>query len=183
MKKCTQCKESKNLTEFHSDKSRKDGVSNRCKLCRCKYAPVVEKKCLACNDLFSVSGNAKAQKYCGLKCQKMHLRYGIDEYKYEDMLISQNYTCAICKNPETATDIRTGKIYELSVDHCHTTGQVRGLLCTNCNTAIGALQDSIPNLLSAIDYLEANSDLEPTAESLQYKHKYREYRYNKTIKK
>jgi hypothetical protein len=40
------------------------------------------------------------------------------------------------------------------VDHCHATGKVRGLLCHNCNRALGLMQDNIENIKRAADYLE-----------------------------
>lgn len=154
MKECIKCKSIKPLTEFHTDKTRRSGLRERCKDCRCKYGKEVHKKCLACGDLFVTSGKAKAQKYCGKSCQFLHIRYGIDEYKYEDMLISQGYKCAICRQEETAIDKRTGKVFELSVDHCHETGAVRGLLCNKCNTGLGYFRDQISILQNAIRYLQ-----------------------------
>jgi len=46
----------------------------------------------------------------------------------------------------------------LYVDHCHSSGKVRGLLCHHCNTALGKFQDSVEVLSSAIDYLRKNND-------------------------
>lgn len=173
MKTCTKCKEIKPLTEYHNDKSKRDGLREQCKECRCKHPKIVHKNCIACGDSFLAEGYAKAQKYCGEKCQRMHLRYGINEYKYEDLLISQNYKCAICNNEETSIDKRTGKVYELAVDHCHKTGQVRGLLCANCNGGLGNYNDDITRLKKAIEYLEKHSGLEMTETSKEYRNKYR----------
>lgn len=78
-------------------------------------------------------------------------RFGITSEQYVDLFNSQNGACAICKNPETAT--RLGKVKALSVDHCHKTGVIRGLLCSDCNTGIGKLKDDIKILRSAIQYL------------------------------
>lgn len=145
-KKCNSCKEEKPISEYHSDKSRIDGKANRCKSCRCKYDTFVIKNCRACGDVFQVSGNAKAQVYCGKKCQDLYLKYGIDEYAYEDMLIHQNYSCAICRTEITSKN--------RNVDHCHKTGHVRGILCTPCNMALGVLQDDVFRLENAIKYLQ-----------------------------
>lgn len=43
---------------------------------------------------------------------------------------------------------------KLVVDHCHSSGEVRGLLCHNCNRALGLFKDSRENLLNAVEYLE-----------------------------
>ncbi len=153
MKQCTKCNEIKPLTEFHNDKSKRDGLRERCKDCRCKFPKVILKHCVACSDSFEVSGRSKAQKYCGVTCQKVHIRFGIDEYQYEDLLMRSDYKCAICSNPETNIDKRTGKVYELSLDHDHKTGIVRGVLCTSCNAALGYFKDDISLMAKAIQYL------------------------------
>jgi len=64
------------------------------------------------------------------------------------MLEEQEHKCAICSTSDADLD----KL--LSVDHCHTTGKVRGLLCNNCNLALGNFKDKIENLKSAINYLK-----------------------------
>jgi hypothetical protein len=71
--------------------------------------------------------------------------YGITLAQYETMLEAQNGTCAICQKAET-NEIK-GKTMSLAVDHCHTSNRVRALLCSNCNRALGLLDDS-PDLLS-----------------------------------
>lgn len=158
MKICSSCRREKPQSDFHKDVSRSDGLSNRCKRCRCKYPETIQKRCVACGDIFTASGQRKAQKYCGRTCQQLHIRYGIDEYKYEDLLISSNYKCAICGEEEKIVDARTGKIYELSIDHCHDSGKVRGILCGNCNAGIGHFKDDIGILKRAILYLENSKD-------------------------
>ena len=68
---------------------------------------------------------------------------------YEQMLIDQNNKCAICNLEHT-------NIKKLHVDHCHNTGKVRGLLCSNCNNGMGKLGDSIERLELVINYLKQN---------------------------
>lgn len=69
------------------------------------------------------------------------------------MFVEQDYKCAICgsKGFKICQDAKA----MLAVDHCHTTRDVRGLLCHNCNRALGLFQDSTYNLASAIRYLES----------------------------
>lgn len=83
--------------------------------------------------------------------REKHLKrkYGLSEVEYLEMLKSQNGTCAICMK---ASDER------LSVDHCHETNKVRGLLCRACNFAIGLLQDH-PGLLDSASMYLWNSRL------------------------
>lgn len=65
---------------------------------------------------------------------------------------SQNGLCAICNKPETAF-MKTKTMF-LAVDHDHATGEVRGLLCTNCNNGLGRFNDNIELLQKAIQYIE-----------------------------
>lgn len=77
--------------------------------------------------------------------------FGINAADYQKMLVEQNGVCAICERPETK--IEGDRIRMLSVDHNHTTGAVRGLLCANCNMAIGYACDDVSVLQRAIAYL------------------------------
>lgn len=69
---------------------------------------------------------------------------------YNRMLKEQDGVCAICKSDDPKSPERVGYWY---VDHCHTTGKVRGLLCNSCNRGVGLLGDDISNLERAILYL------------------------------
>lgn len=67
---------------------------------------------------------------------------------YTEKVEHQGGVCAICKTP--ITDV--GR--KLVIDHCHSTGKIRGLLCGQCNMGLGAFKDNIQNLKQAIGYLE-----------------------------
>lgn len=69
--------------------------------------------------------------------------------EYDNLLASQNNTCAICERP--AGEHSTYK--ELAVDHDHETGVVRGLLCAQCNVGLGMFQHKVELLLKAVQYL------------------------------
>lgn len=74
-------------------------------------------------------------------------KYGITKEAFNEMLISQNRECAICKcNIDDSSHI----------DHCHSSGNVRGLLCRSCNHGLGNFKDSVNNLSNAIKYLYTN---------------------------
>jgi len=79
-------------------------------------------------------------------------KYNITVNDYGKMYKKQNGVCAICGKPETM-QTKTGKIMRLAVDHCHSTGNVRGLLCKACNTSLGGFKDSTKILSNAINYL------------------------------
>ena len=81
--------------------------------------------------------------------------YGISLEDYDVMFERQGGACAICK--------RTG--VTLCVDHCHLTGEVRGLLCIRCNSAIGFCSDDPAVLLAAAEYLQAARDRQKAQDS------------------
>ena len=77
--------------------------------------------------------------------------HGITGKIFNEMLKAQSGVCAICERPETVT--RKGKLWPLSIDHDHKTGKIRGLLCCNCNQALGKFKDNPDNLKRALEYL------------------------------
>jgi len=80
-------------------------------------------------------------------------KYGVSETDYTAMLLTQGNCCAICQISEQEYKLTSERYNKFAVDHCHTSGKVRGLLCTNCNTALGLLKDNKSALQRAIDYL------------------------------
>ena len=80
-------------------------------------------------------------------------KFRITGEDYAALLIAQGGGCAICGGKETHT-YASGKIKDLSVDHDHKTGDIRGLLCFNCNQGLGRFQDSLKVIRAAAAYLE-----------------------------
>ena len=76
--------------------------------------------------------------------------YGISLDFYKNLLEKQNHCCAICFQKETS---KNGRLF---IDHDHSTGQVRGLLCLKCNTILGMARDNPQVLISCIKYLSEN---------------------------
>lgn len=85
--------------------------------------------------------------------RKWNERYGITPDHYNQMVLIQNNCCAICGKPETAVHNKTKKVQKLAVDHNHETGEVRGLLCQDCNRGLGKFHENITSLENAIKYL------------------------------
>jgi hypothetical protein len=79
---------------------------------------------------------------------RLRRKYNLSIADFDSMLASQNGLCAIC-----GTDKPPGRHGRWNVDHCHTTGKVRGLLCNRCNAGLGQFNDSPQRLLAAIQYL------------------------------
>ena len=137
-KRCQDCGVTKPLSDFGVYKRphrAKDTEHKMCKLC---YNARMVK--------YMSSEEQRLKKYY-LKIEK---KYGITRQDYEDMLAEQNGVCAIC-----------GKInrfdafhQRLAVDHNHDTGNVRGILCTSCNSALGMVDDNIEVLEKMISYLK-----------------------------
>ena len=92
------------------------------------------------------------------KTRERHLicTYGITSEEYEKMRKSQKGRCAICGQKETIKKRSTGTMHSLSVDHDHKHNVVRGLLCGNCNRALGLFFDNEEILQKAIQYLKRN---------------------------
>jgi len=84
--------------------------------------------------------------------RKSHLKrkFGLTLEDYDRMLADQDGGCAVCGDPPGRS--------ALHVDHCHESGQVRGLLCFRCNSAIGNLRDDPDVVASALAYLTRHGD-------------------------
>jgi len=85
-------------------------------------------------------------------------RFGLTREQFNDKLKSQNYVCAICEQPETSVDARTGTLKSLAVDHCHKHDGVRELLCWRCNGTLGKVDDDIELLQKMINYLNKHKE-------------------------
>jgi hypothetical protein len=81
--------------------------------------------------------------------------YGISLDQWESMHRAQGGVCAICAMQEHEKSFRYAN---LAVDHCHTTGKIRGLLCSACNRAIGLLQDDPARAMRLANYLQSSLD-------------------------
>lgn len=77
---------------------------------------------------------------------RLNRDFGLSVIEYKYILAKQNFVCAICGQPDANR--------RLSVDHCHATGKVRGLLCLRCNRGIGLFQDDPNRLVKASVYLK-----------------------------
>lgn len=80
------------------------------------------------------------------KFYKMLRNYGLTAGAYHAMWVAQGQRCAICHK----AGLMPG---ERHVDHCHTSGRVRGLLCTSCNMGLGLFKDNPDALLRAVRYV------------------------------
>lgn len=142
MKTCKKCNQELNPTEFAKDSRTYDKLSKRCLSCKEKD----EKASQTRRQRFYRENKGKDRRKEWLK-----YFYNITVDQYYDMLEKQQHSCKICGSKEDGTKKTT-----LCVDHCHTTGAVRGLLCHSCNTALGHFKDSTEILQKAVEYLNEN---------------------------
>lgn len=126
------------------------------------------KKCRECGTVYNPK--APSHLYCSDACadighQRNWLRrnYELTLEEYQVMFDKQNGRCAICSSE--GFQISRNQRQLVVIDHCHSSGKVRGLLCHNCNRALGLFKDKIENLRNAIQYLEGATTIESTEKS------------------
>lgn len=144
-KTCTKCKLEKPLSEFNKCGNGKTRA--QCKSC-CKIAYQLWK---ANNPegaknawkKASVKYYSKDEFYLNRRLRK----YGLTFDEYEKLETKQEKKCAICKAE-----------VDLVIDHCHNSLEVRGLLCSSCNSGLGFFRDDIEALYSAIEYLNCGRE-------------------------
>ena len=126
MKTCPKCGVTKPTDEFVRNRSAKDGVGAYCRPCH------------------NAMGRAnKLRRWGGHRFYHLKARYGLDKATFERLDSTQGGLCAICRRNPAA-----------HVDHDHTTGRVRGLLCFRCNGGLGQFNDDPMTLAMAIAYLD-----------------------------
>ena len=165
-KTCKNCAITSSSDNFHRHSGMDDGHINVCKTCRHEYCKTWRKNnreslkikkakyhSVVKDDINSKRREERKQNPSKYKESNLQHNFGITLSQYNAMLVSQNFTCAVCKYPETSKH-QSGKVRDLSVDHCHSTGAIRGLLCGKCNKGIGLFQDNKKLLEQAIKYLE-----------------------------
>jgi hypothetical protein len=89
-----------------------------------------------------------------LSLQRVRRVYGINADEYTAMLADQDGKCAICGE---VVEVGGRGANGAAIDHDHTDGRVRGILCSHCNSAIGFMQDNPGRLRMAAAYLERNA--------------------------
>lgn len=157
LKRCSNCKLPKETTEFTNQTRSPDGLNYCCRSCKreigAKYRAT------------HVAQIKSKRRYHYDNWRKRHpdsyrrnntqgrrkRKYGLTADVYQKLLEKQAFVCAICKRPETKK--LNGVPIALAVDHNHETGKIRGLLCNNCNRAIGLLRDDPDVLFAARMYL------------------------------
>lgn len=130
------------IENFRPQKGRVNG-SSICKSCEQKYTEDHRAEAIARSKRWARKNVEKRRHFLVRK------NYGLDSERYAELQNFQGNKCAICnrKWPE--------EIKEICVDHDHRTGKVRGLLCHNCNRALGHFSDDTERMEKAIQYTKA----------------------------
>ncbi|MGF6957277.1 endonuclease VII domain-containing protein [Paraburkholderia youngii] len=120
------------------------------------------KPCRRCSTVFIPK--APSNLYCSQECSDhawttayLKRTYDIDYDHYLSMLAEQSGVCALCGGE--GFKMAGHHRLKLVVDHCHKTGRIRGLLCHNCNRALGLLHDDTDVIRKAIGYLEGETSI------------------------
>lgn len=134
-KRCVRCGQPKPFSAFKAHTKTPDGYYGWCRTC--------------CSERFHELNTPDRRARAAQRVRDAN--WGLSEGQYDAMLEAQSGGCAICGEPCTS-----GR--SLAVDHDHQTGAIRGLLCGDCNRAIGTMRDSPQRLRSAADYLERHAN-------------------------
>lgn len=136
-KRCSVCRDYKPFDSFYKDcnKNSSTGLRPECIPCRQKRE----------------HGYYYADKSKTRRRIRKYL-YGISNEEFEQMWSQQSGKCDMCKAEMTKE--YGHKRNTCHIDHCHSTGKVRGLLCLQCNSLLGMARDNKSILLNAINYLE-----------------------------
>ncbi|OPZ66024.1 MAG: Recombination endonuclease VII [Firmicutes bacterium ADurb.Bin506] len=119
-----------------------------CQAADARARRVMDKLRIQCRDNVSYASGKKREGH-------LRRKYGITSAQFEEMTARQGGRCAICRGFPTPG--RWSSDYRLHVDHDHSTGAIRGLLCYRCNAAIGFVRDDPKIARNVVEYLEKYS--------------------------
>lgn len=115
-----------------------------------------DRMCRNCGQQFTPQSGSHWT--CTVECRNLGYRlrrHGLTLQRYHELLAEQGGACALCGGAKRGW----ARGADLHIDHCHDSGRVRGLLCGDCNTALGRFGDDPAKLRRAADYLERTSEM------------------------
>jgi hypothetical protein len=151
LKICSKCNQEQPIENFYSDVSKKDILNQYCKPC-CRQRAVDRKKYHQAYFLEYKRRKLKDNPSYWVDKMKQS-RYGLSPNEFKQLKKSQKNRCPGC--------LRAFPGKKDVVDHCHKTGKVRGILCCNCNWALGQVKDDPSILLRLVDYLKSTKSVNP----------------------
>ena len=135
---CSACGTVKAFAEFHAQQGKANNLRAHCKDCRNKQY----------SKQYATDAGRRLAQTISWRSQGIK---GMSVERYEAMLAEQSGGCAICGATEEANGRR------LCVDHDHSSGEVRALLCDSCNVGLGRFNDNPKLVRRALNYLEAHA--------------------------
>jgi hypothetical protein len=152
-RRCRKCKELKNLDAFIADSYHRDRMT-------CKLRMHRHTICKGCDSKRAMKHKDDNPRKTAVNHRKYFLKrnYKLSQDDYKRMHESQGGRCMICGEKEKSVLSKSGRTKELSVDHDHTTGEVRGLLCHACNVGVGHFRDDPDLMRAAISYVERHRE-------------------------
>ena len=147
-KLCNKCNTEKEISEFYKHHITKDGYCNQCKDCKRQInnAWYTQNKTHVIKKVQAYQKERPGQVAKYKRKSDLRRKYNLTPEEYDQMYMTQLGLCSVCHDP-------FGEEVPC-VDHCHSTGKVRGLLHDRCNRVLGQANDSIELLQSAIEYLQ-----------------------------
>lgn len=138
---CSSCKSKLPYFKFSKKSNSKRGYSYKCKSCHNSYV----------REIWYKKNSDKHKK--SVRDWSLRNRFKVLSYKYgesdefiRDLFLKSNNSCNVCYTKD-----------DLCVDHCHTSGKIRGVLCRSCNVSLGLLKEDVGVIKSLADYLESNN--------------------------
>ncbi len=132
--------------------------AGQCKVCHKRRLLRLHETSAPCGACGSKDrSKSGACKPCSIKYERK-FKYGITDQQFRAMIVAQSNGCAACGDALAALPPK-----HIHVDHDHSTGAVRGVLCQGCNTAIGLLRDSPSRAMKVASYLRRNAPTLPFA--------------------
>lgn len=151
MKFCKYCSIEKSLEQFSPHPHTKDRLNNKCKNCVNTYNKTRWKQMTDSErEVLYAKKRQNKNRFITDRNKALKRKYGITVNVYDQMFKHQNGVCKICKGLDPS-----GR--RLAVDHCHSTGAVRGLLCPSCNTALGRIEQYLKNKTPWDEYLNGTT--------------------------
>jgi Autographiviridae endonuclease VII len=145
-KTCRRCSRDLPISSFNCLSRAGDGHASRCRECTSKGVREWKDRRKAEGNPWSIGPQLRRKHW-------LNRSHGITPAQFNQMLVEQGGGCALCCEPESIAH-QSGTIKELSVDHCHDTDRIRGLLCSKCNQGLGLFKDDPTLLRRAADYIE-----------------------------
>lgn len=152
--RCIGCRQEKPLTEFYPTKQGKRGHYSRCRTCWAQAGREWRQRNREAAKRYRADYRRTHRKELAHTTRRSDLktRYGITPERYDELFQIQGGKCHLCGDPPESNR-------RPCVDHAHSTGVVRALLCDRCNAGLGAFRDNPELMRRAAAFVSAYMDV------------------------